>query len=167
MKNIVFFILAVAISLFGASHRWGDSVHSSGFITGNGGKVRHTRSLESGYSRYSLVATARVKAPYQGDARVVLEGTPELDHDIYLSSLSINLGINERPRFEDHIIYNLQPGDKINLRIVIREPASGESIKGRYILALYDTRTGKSVINIPLNFKTPGTTDNEKQHQHK
>ena len=165
MKNLLFFILAVAISLPAAMYRWGDSTHASGYITVNGGNARHSRPMQSGYGRYSLVATVRVRPPYSGDARVVLEGTPKLDHDIYLSGLPVDLGIRERPALEDGVIYNLQPGHKINLRIVIREPASGENIKGQYTLALYDTATDRSVLRVPLKFKTPGASRDEKPNR--
>jgi len=160
MKNLIYFILAVAISLPAAIYRWGDSAHSSGFITADGGSVRHTRALESGYSRYSLVATARVRPPYRGDARVVLEGAPELDHEIDISSLAMDLGFRKRPKLKDRTIYDIEPGDKINIRVVLKEPASGKSIRGRYILALYDTQTGSPIFRVPWEFKTTGGAEN-------
>ncbi len=166
MRKIIFFVLAVSISLVGATYRWGDSAHSIGLINDNGGKVRHSSSLEAGFGKYVLIATATVIPPYRGDAKVVLEGTPELDHEIHLSAPVIDLGIHKLPKFKDNVLYNLQPKDRIALWLVMKAPAAGGSIKGRYTLALYDTKTEKSILRVPLVFKAKEEADNAKECQH-
>jgi YHS domain-containing protein len=121
-KKILFFTIAVCISLLGATHRWADSAHSIGLIKADGGEARHPPSVESGKKAYTLIATAMVIPPYQGDARVVLEGTPGMDHEIYFSEPVIDLGIRRRPGFRDNVLYGLRPRDRIALWVVMKPP---------------------------------------------
>ncbi len=166
MRKIIFFILAVSISLVGATYRWGDSAHSIGLINANGGKVRHSSSLEGGFGKYVLIATATVIPPYRGDAKVVLEGVPELDYKISASAPVIDLGLRRLPKLKGNILYNLQPGDRIALWVVMKPHAAVGSIKGRYSLALYDTKTNQPVLSVPLIFKGKGDESDAGQHQH-
>jgi len=121
-RKILFFLLAVCISLLGATYRWTDSAHSIGLIKTDGGKVRHPSTLESGKDTYTLIATATIIPPYHGDARVVLEGKPELDYKIYSSDPVIDLKIRRQPVFRDNVLYDLRPKDRIALWVVIKPP---------------------------------------------
>lgn len=121
-KKIIFFLLAVSISLLGATYRWTDSAHSIGLIKAKGGEARHSATLESGKNTYTLIATATVIPPYRGDARVVLEGKPEMDYKIYSSGPVIDLGIRRQPKFRDNVLYDLQPKDRLALWVVIKPP---------------------------------------------
>ncbi len=121
-KKILFFIIAVCISLLGATYRWTDSAHSIGLFKAGGGDIRHGASLESGKAAYTLIATATVMPPYHGDAKVVLEGTPKMDYTIYSSEPVVNLGIRRQPRFKENILYDLRPKDRIALWVVIKPP---------------------------------------------
>jgi YHS domain-containing protein len=121
-KKILFFTVAVCISLLGATYRWTDSAHSIGLVKTSGGGTRHPSSLESGKTTYTLIATATVMHPYHGDARVVLEGTPGIDYSIYSSDPVIDLGVRRHPRFRDNVLYDLQPKDHIALWVVIKPP---------------------------------------------
>jgi len=122
-KKIIFFTLAVCISLLGATYRWADSAHSIGLFKTSGGEARHPSSLDSGKDTYTLIATATVIPPYQGDARVVLEGSPSLAYKIYSSDPVIDLGIRRHPKFRDNVLYGLRPKDRIALWVVIKPPA--------------------------------------------
>ncbi|MDH4231386.1 MAG: hypothetical protein OEW04_05070 [Nitrospirota bacterium] len=122
IKKIAFFTLAVCISLLGATYRWADSAHSIGLIKASGGEARHPSSVESGKTTYTLISTATVMPPYHGDARVVLEGDPEMDYRIYSSDPVIDFGIRRHPRFRDNILYDLQPKDRIALWVVMKPP---------------------------------------------
>ncbi len=153
MKKTIFFILAVGVSLLGATYRFGDSAHSIGLIKADGGAVKHAAHFISGKDSYTLIATATVIPPYRGDVRVALEGNPKLEHKIYASAPVIDLGLRKSPKFIDNILYNLNPKDRISLWVVIRKQADADSIKGEYRLALYDTKTNKSVLRVPLIFK--------------
>jgi len=154
MKKIAFFALSAGLSLAAAGHRWGDSAHSMGLIGTGGGKSRHPAHLGSGRSRYTLITTATVMPPYRGDARVVLEGEPRLDYEIHLSAPAVDLGVRRKPELREDILHDLRPFDRIALWIVMRPPAGGPDGggKGRYALALYDTKTGEPVLRIPVLF---------------
>lgn len=121
-KKILFFSLAVCISLLGATYRWTDSAHSIGLIKASGGEARHPATLESGNSLYTLIATATVIPPYRGDAKVVIEGNPEIDYKIYFSEPVIDLGIRRKPRFRDNVLYDLQPKDRLALWVAMKPP---------------------------------------------
>lgn len=122
IKKILFFILAVGISLVGATWRWGDSAHSIGLIKAQGGETRHPSFLESGKDSYTLIATAKVIPPYRGNARVVLEGEPKMEYKLYASGPIVNLGVRRMPEFRDNIFYDLQPKDRIALWVVMKPP---------------------------------------------
>lgn len=121
-KKILFFVVAVGISLLAASHRWADSAHSIGLIKAGGGAARHASTVESGHEINTLIVTATVIPPYRGDARVVLEGDPDIDYKIYSSGPAIDLGIRRKPLFRDNVLYDLQPKDRIALWVVMKPP---------------------------------------------
>jgi YHS domain-containing protein len=122
-KNVLFFVLAVAVSFLAATYRWGDSAHSIGLIKSSGGEARHPSFLNSGESEYTLIATAAVIPPYHGDVKVVLEGEPLIDHRIYLSGPIVDLGIRRNPEIRGNVIQGLQPKDRIALWVVMKPPA--------------------------------------------
>lgn len=123
VKSIVFFVIAVAAALLAATYRWGDSAHAIGLIRAAGGAARHPAYLSSGKESYTLIATATVIPPYRGDARVVLEGEPRIEHGIYLSEPVVDLGIRRNPALRDNVIYDLRPKDRIALWVVMKPPA--------------------------------------------
>jgi hypothetical protein len=122
LKNIMFFLLALGISLAGAAYRWEDSAHSIGFIETSGGRVRHPAFFKSGKNRYALIATATVIPPYRGDAKVVLEGEPEMEHEIHFTGPVVDLGIRRLPEFRDNVLYGLRPKDRIAIWLVMKPP---------------------------------------------
>lgn len=152
MKKIIFFVLAVLISLVAASHRWGDSAHTMGLITAQGGRVKHPPTFVSGYARYTLILTTTVIPPYRGNAKVELEGTPELDHSIYASAPVVDLGLTRYPVFKDGILYGLYPRDRNALWLVINSK-DGEEVKGDYTIKLTDLETNKSILSVPVSFQ--------------
>ena len=154
--------VAVAVSAFAAAHRWGDSGHAIGLIKAGGGSVRHPVVLDSGLDRYSVIVTATVIPPYRGDARVVLEGNPELEHEIYLSEAVVDFHLPRRPEFSDHVLHGLRPGDRLALWVTMK-PSQRIPARGRYQIAFYDTKTGGSVLDVPVIFKE-GTGDAGAQH---
>jgi hypothetical protein len=163
MKKIFFFVFAIAISLVAASHRWRDSAHSMGLISAQGGRVKHPPTLVSGYEKYALILTTTVIPPYRGDARVVLEGYPELDHQIYVSGPVIDLGLIRHPVFKNGILYGLHPRDRNALWLVIKSK-EGEEMKGEYALKLSDLKTGKSILSVPVSFKEKEAMKNAHRH---
>lgn len=122
-KKIAVFIIAVAISVLAAQYRWDDSAHSIGMISVKGGKVRHATTLKTGQERYMLISTATVIPPYKGDVRVVLEGMPKVEHNLYLSGPVIDLKLSQWPRLEGNTIYGLKPKDRLALWVEMRPPS--------------------------------------------
>jgi YHS domain-containing protein len=122
IKKIMFFSLAVAVSLIAAHYRFGDSGHSIGVISAKGGEANHPTSFKSGADLYTLISTATVIPPYRGDARVVLEGSPAIDHEIHFTAPVIDLGFHNLPEFRDNTLYGIEPGDRIALWVVMRPP---------------------------------------------
>lgn len=118
-KSAIFFALSVAVCLAGATTRIHDSAHSIGTLSLNGGKVNHPALLDSGKSRYTIIATGTVLPPYRGDVRVALEGQPSLDYRIYNSRPVIDLGLFRHPKFSNYILHDLRPKDKIALWVVM------------------------------------------------
>lgn len=204
IKTIVTFAIAVAISLVAAGYRWGDSSHAIGMVSAKGGKSSHPTVLQSGWDRYTQVATATVLPPYRGDVRLVLEGPPILDWEIRYSGPVIDLGLRRHPEFRDNVLYGVEPGDRLAFWVLLRplpvDPVCGMTVdagslsttyqgktwhfccggcrsafeaaperfqdaagpRGKYDLAFYDTKTGRSVLKLPLiiqgkeTFHAPG-----------
>lgn len=119
---VLVFIFAVAVSLLGAVVQWGDSAHSIGLITAEGGRVRHPVTFAAGDRRSMLIATATVLPPYRGDVRLSLEGAPAIDYTVSASAPIIDLGIRRRPVLKDGVLSDLQPRDRLALFVELRPP---------------------------------------------
>ena len=150
MKRTLVFLLAAALSVVAAWYRPGDSAHAMGMVSIKGGRAHHPVHLPSGKDRYTLVVTGTILPPYQGDARLVVEGDPELPFKVYGSDPIVDLGLRRRPYFEDQTLTGLQPRDRFTVWVVLRptEPLTA----GKYNLTFYDTATDKSVLQIPVFF---------------
>jgi len=150
MKRTLVFLLAAALSVVAAWYRPGDSAHAMGMVSIKGGRARHPVHLPSGMDRYTLVLTGTVLPPYQGDARVVVEGEPALPYSVYGSDPIVDLGLRHRPYFGDQTLTGLQPRDRFTLWVVIRP--SEAPAAGKYNVTFYDTATERSVLQIPVFF---------------
>jgi YHS domain-containing protein len=122
-KKAITFILAIAISMVAAGHRWGDSAHSMGLIKKDGGKARHASSFVSGKARYMLISTATVIPPYRGDVRVTVQGMPKMDYKLSLAGPVIDFGIKDFPKLDGNIITGLKPLDRLALWVEMKLPA--------------------------------------------
>ena len=149
MKRLLFFIAAIGLSLTAAHFRPGDSAHSIGLITRDGGKVRHPIHLPAGKDAYTLILTASVIPPWRGDARVTVEGSPELDVSLHPSRPAIDLGLRRRPRFEDGVFHDLQPKDRLALWVRLK-PRDAQRAEGRYSVTFHDTEHDKPVLEVPI-----------------
>ncbi len=141
-KTIAVFAFAVVLSVVAGMYRWGDSAHSIGLITARGGKARHPVHLKSGNGHYMLISTATVLPPYRGDARVVLEGMPEIDYNLYFSRPVIDLGISAFPRFRDGVLYDLKPKDRLALWVEMTppevDPVCGMAVEEDFIRHIHE-----------------------------
>lgn len=150
-RPLVWFVVSVAVSSLAAVHRFGDSSHAIGSISKGGGGYRHPFHLEAGWSSYTLIATAAVIPPYRGNARVVLEGAPTTDYEIFDSVPVIDLKVHRRPLLEDGVFYDLQPRDRLAFWVIMRPEAQSASTTAQgSALALYDTRTNKQLMRLPI-----------------
>ncbi|MBU1052532.1 MAG: hypothetical protein KKC46_01745 [Proteobacteria bacterium] len=166
-KKTLVFILSAGLSLFAAVYRWGDSGHAIGLISERGGKARHPSYYTGGKKRYTQIVTAKILPPYHGDARVVLEGSLPMNYELFSAEPIVDMGFRDKPRFQDNIFYDLKPGDRISLWLVMR-PVSGKNkltdpnhktVGKKYSLAFYDTGSGNSLLRVPIIFKEKENTD--------
>lgn len=123
MKKLLVFVVIAAGSLLASWYSFGDSAHAMGMISATGGRALHPVHLPSGLQRYTIVVTATVLPPYSGDARVAVEGTPELDVSLHGSNPVIDLGFRHRPLFEQRTFVGLRPRDRLTMWAVLRTPA--------------------------------------------
>lgn len=119
-KKAGFFALAVLISGLLAVHRWGDSSHAIGLMSLNGGRTRHPAVMDGGKRHYAQITTATVLPPFEGAARIALEGSPRLDYEIYLAEPVIQLGFRRYPELRGNTLYNIKAGDRLALWTLIR-----------------------------------------------
>jgi hypothetical protein len=146
-----------------ATHRFRDSGHAIGLLGPGGGKVRHPVLLEPGRAQYVLIVTGTVLPPYRGDARVVVEGEPEMDYDIHCPAPVIDLGIHRVPTFRTHVLEGLQPKDKFTLWVVMRPHgphvfSAGNSHAAGNTVAFYDTQTGRRLLEVPVIYQVERET---------
>jgi hypothetical protein len=150
MKRTLVFLFVAVLSVVAAWYRPGDSAHAMGMVSIKGGRAHHPVYLPSGKDRYTLVLTGTVLPPYQGDARVVVEGQPALPYSVYGSDPIVDLGLRHRPYFDDQTLTGLQPRDRFTVWVVIRPPESKAA--GKYNVTFYDTVTDSPVLQIPVFF---------------
>jgi len=120
VKTLLVFIVSVAIFTLAATYRFHDSAHAMGVIKKGGGMARHPALLDKDRDSYILIATAGVVPPYQGNARVVLEGDPGLTATFHNSEPVLDLGIHRHPEFRNNTYYDLRPRDRIALWVKIK-----------------------------------------------
>jgi len=150
MKKALVFILAAALSVAAAWYRHGDSAHAMGVLSIKGGRALHPVHLPAGNDRYTLVVTGSVIPPYQGDARVTVDGGAPVPSIVRGSDPIIDLGLRRRPRFENGTLTGLQSGDRFTIWVVIDpdEPMPA----GKRDVTFTDTATNKPVLTIPVIF---------------
>ena len=148
MKRILVFVFAAALCVTAAWYRPGDSAHAMGMVSVKGGRAIHPVHLPAGKDRYTLVLTGTILPPYQGNARVVVEGEPAPSYDVYGSDPVVDLGLRHRPHFNDQTLTDLKPKDRFTVWVVIRPPESLTA--GKYNVTFYDTATDRSVLRIPV-----------------
>lgn len=197
-KKTLVFLLALGISLLGAVFQWGDSAHSIGVVSADGGRARHPVVLPSGRDRYMLIATATVVPPYRGDVRLALEGMPALDCRISSSAPIVDLGLRSWPRLNGDLISGLKPRDRLALWVEMRpprlDPVCGmvlqpgttfcsqtcrdlfqrspeqyrgrDHVRGTYNLSFNDVKTGRPVLQVPIEFRGEGERGDAGGHQH-
>lgn len=121
-RNLAFLAGAVALSTLAAWYRWPDSAHAIGVIRRGGGAARHAVAFPGGRDAYVLVATATVIPPWRGDARISVEGAPEMTWDVEVSRPVVDLGLRRWPRLEGDTLRGLAPRDRVALWLRLRPP---------------------------------------------
>jgi hypothetical protein len=160
MKKLLVFLFAAILSVAAAWYRPGDSAHAMGMVSIKGGRALHPVHLPSGRERYTLVVTGTILPPYQGDARVTVDGGPPIPFIVRGSDPIIDLGLRRRSHFKDQTLTGLEPKDRFTVWVVIQptEPMPA----GKRDITFTDTATGKEVLKIPVLF---GATEGGR-HEH-
>ena len=120
-KWVIFFGVAVVVSLLAASHRWNDSAHAITTVSNRGGSVRHAVELKGGEGRYSIIVTSRVIPPYRGDIKIKLEGELPIPYEIH-SALppKLNLGVHKWYSIQNNVMRGVKPKDKFILWLILK-----------------------------------------------
>lgn len=113
---------SVLLATAAAVWRWPDSAHALAVLRQGGGAARHPIVLRPGPARYMVVLTAPVLPPWQGDARIALEGEPPLDFEAHLSRPVVDLGLHHLPTLDGRVLRGLRPGDRIALWVSLPAP---------------------------------------------
>ena len=163
-KKMLFFFLGVCLSLAAATYRWGDSAHTMGMITSGGGKVRHPVFLESGKERYTMIVTAKVIPPYQGDARVVLEGAPLTDYELFATAPVVDFKFRRLPEFKGDTFLGLKPKDRLALWVRMTSPAPVSA--GKLTLSFQDLKNGTPLLTVPVVFEGEGKQEHAVTSEH-
>jgi len=150
MKKLLVFLFAATLSVAAASYRHGDSAHAMGMVSLKGGRAIHPVHFPPGRERYTLVVTGTILPPYQGDARVTVDGGPPIQFIVRGSDPIIDLGLRHRPHFKDQTLTGLQPRDRFTVWVVM-QPAEPMPA-GKRDITFTDTTTGKPVLKIPVLF---------------
>lgn len=164
MKTALVFVLAATLSGFAAWYRPGDSAHAMGLVSVAGGKARHPVHLPGGRERYTLVVTGTVLPPYSGDARVSVEGKPDLEVEVFGSDPIVDLGVRHRPYFEKDTLTGLEPRDRFTIWVVLRPSETIDN--GSYRITLTDTESGRPVLAIPVLVGAGGGGEGGDHHGH-
>ena len=98
VKQILAFFAAVAICVPAAVYRFKDSGHAMGRLSADGGHVRQALKLDPGKRWYVVTVGGTVSRSYRGDARVAVEGRPEMEYEIHRSGPVLDLGMRRRAR---------------------------------------------------------------------
>ncbi len=113
---------AVGVFTLAAVWRWPDSAHALAILRQGGGGARHAVTLTPGPGGYMVIVTAPVMPPWQGDARLAIEGEPPLEFDAQLSSPVVNLGLRHWPKLDGRVVRGLKSGDRIALWVKVPAP---------------------------------------------
>lgn len=116
------FAAAVAVSTFAAVWRWPDSAHALAILRQGGGGARHPVVLTPGPRGYMMIVTAPVMPPWQGDARLAIEGEPPLDFQAQLSGPVLDFGLRHWPKLDGRVLRGLKSGDRIALWVKLPAP---------------------------------------------
>ena len=155
-KQVLVFLLAVALPAAAAGFRWGDSGHAIGLIKARGGSARHPLVVTPGKALYALIVTATVIPPYSGDVEITLTGEPRLDYEIFFTEPVIDLGLRHKPEYQAPLLKGLRPGDRVAIWAVIRPSTPA---LGKYSLLFSDARSGNAVLDVPVIFALEGGND--------
>jgi hypothetical protein len=153
MRTFLVFGVAAALAMAAAGFRFGDSSHAIGMVSEGGGRANHPFHLSPGFSRYTLVATARVLPPYHGDARINVEGCEPWGWSVYDSRPVVRLPLLHKPEMQDLVFRDLRPKDKLAFWVVLEEGEAEELPGPECSLHMTDLTTGSTVLRIPVSFE--------------
>ncbi|MEI6677650.1 MAG: hypothetical protein WCL21_03520 [Mariniphaga sp.] len=145
-------ILTFAVCTIAAMYTPPNFGHSVTMITNKGGISKHPVLLGLNEDKYVIFASGTVKAPFKGSVKVVLEGEPKIEYEIFSRyPPELNLGIHKFHEFENNTIKNIYPWEKYAL-IVYVKPKNKIYETASYNLRFYDLKSNNIVLSIPIIF---------------
>lgn len=149
---IITIVATISICTVAAMYTPPEFGHSVTMVTKDGGISRHPVLLGLNNKSYVILVTGTVIPPYRGGFRIVLEGEPKIEHQIYSSyPPSFYLGINHFHDFVNDTITNILPRDKFTLAVCI-DPVQKIESESSYELKFYDLKSDKQVLSVPITF---------------
>lgn len=158
LRTLIVFLLALAVSLFAAGYRFGDSAHAMGMLSDRGGKARHPVILIPGLERYAVVVTATVLPPWRGNARVSVEGESALEWELHPAGPVTDLGLHRRPTWSEGLLQGLQPRDRLAFWLQLRRPEGACPTHAALPLQLTfrDAESDRMLLEVPIVFAAAG-----------
>jgi hypothetical protein len=146
-------LITLLVCTIAAMYSKPNSGHAVTTISKTGGVSRHSVLLGLNENKYVLLVTGTVKSIYSGNVKIILEGEPKIDYQIYSRyPPELKLGIHKFYDFENNTIKNITAGDKFILTVCIK-PINKIVKESKYNLKFYDLDSNKTVLSIPIIFK--------------
>jgi hypothetical protein len=153
IKIILTIIITLTVCTIAAMYTPPKFGHSVTMITKDGGISRHPVLLGLNENKYVVLVTGTVKSPYRGNVRIVLEGEPKINYEIYSQyPPELNLGIHKFHDFENNTIRNISAWEKFMLTLSLK-PLTKIDKESKYILRFYDLDSNFTVLSIPIIFR--------------
>ena len=167
VKQILAFFAAVAICVPAAVYRFKDSGHAMGRLSANGGHVRQALKLDPGKRWYVVTVGGTVSRSYRGDARVAVEGRPEMEYEIHRSGPVLDLGMRRAPVLRDNVLVGLEPRDRFTVSVVMwprnADWKCEQASAFENTVTFRDTETDETVLEIPVVYQPEKEAGNDEQ----
>jgi hypothetical protein len=151
LEMILFLVWGIMIGTIAASYRAGDFIHTMAVIK-RCGDTKSYILFEPGRDEYTIGMSLTYLLPEKGDVGVKLVGDgheEELKYKLYSwypPPLPIDKGM--WPAVKGNTIEGLMPKKRMPLWVVIKGP----EMPLNYNLMIYDSKTGKDLLKLPVKF---------------
>jgi hypothetical protein len=134
-----------------------DTVHAVALLNMKGGQAMHPAHFILGeglFGRFTLLLTATVIPPVQGDLLLEINGPEQLEYNVASRYPPVVPLVNRSHAwfsFTDGIHRGVQPGDSLLLVLRIKPPKE----PGEYQIVLKDAQRGQVYLALPASFELP------------